>query len=68
MKRTTTRRQRWTRLARQDPGELWMDESINPDVLVRIDRLEVSPEMVRVAEHPELANPWINQLPRVPEV
>ena len=68
MEKTTTKRQRWARLARQDPGELWMDASIDPYVLVRIDRLEIAPELVRLAEYPELANRWIHQLPEVPEV
>lgn len=68
MKQSKEQWMKWARLARRDPGELWMDESIDAYTLVRLDRMDITLDMIRVAEHPELENPWIRRLPEEPVV
>jgi len=46
-----------------DPEELWLDQSIEPEELVRIDPLDITSDMVEVAEHPELADGLLRGLP-----
>ena len=45
------------------PEELWLDPDIEPEDLVRFDPLDITDEIVELAEHPELANPIIKALP-----
>ncbi len=68
MKQSKEQRRKWARLARIDPGELWMDESVDAYTLVRLDRMSVTRELVDRAERPELENPWIRRLPEEPVV
>ena len=46
-----------------DPGELWLDESITPEELIRLDPLDITPEMVEQAEQPELGDYSLQSLP-----
>ncbi len=46
-----------------DPGELWLDQDIEPEQLVKLDPLEITDEIVRLAKFPELADPLIAFLP-----
>ena len=47
-----------------DPEDLWMDQEVAPEVLVEIDPLDVTREMVKLAEQPELADPVWMVVPR----
>ncbi len=47
-----------------DPEKLWMDQSIEPEELVEIDPLDITPEMVDAAEEPELDDQVLQNLPR----
>jgi hypothetical protein len=42
--------------ARRDPEELWLDQSVQPEELVRLDPLEVTAAMEEQAEQPELTD------------
>ncbi len=45
------------------PEEIWLDADMEPEDLVRLDPLDVTDEIVELAEHPELADPIIRALP-----
>lgn len=45
-----------------DPAELWLDQDISPEMLIKLDPLEIDPEMVEQAEQPELADPLLTGL------
>ena len=45
------------------PEELWQYTDIDPIELVLLDPLNITDEMVELAEHPELENPVIRALP-----
>jgi len=45
------------------PAELWLDTSIEPEQLIELDPLDITHQMVELAEHPELADPLIRDLP-----
>jgi hypothetical protein len=47
-----------------DPEELWLDQDIEPEELIRIDPLDITDMMVEVAENPELADPVLRRLPK----
>ena len=46
-----------------DPETLWLDQSVEPEQLIRSDPLEISTEMERQAEQPELADFRLQGLP-----
>lgn len=46
-----------------DPEELWLDQDIDPEQLIRLDPLDITPDMVWQAEHPELVDPVLRSLP-----
>ena len=48
---------------RPDPHDLWMDLSVPPETLVRIDPLDITTEMVERAEQPELDDYVLMRLP-----
>lgn len=47
-----------------DPEELWLDQDIAPEELIRLDPLDITYEMAKLAERPELADPILRKLPR----
>ena len=49
---------------RIDPEELWLDQDIEPEELIRLDPLDITDQMVELAEHPELIDPVLLHLPR----
>jgi hypothetical protein len=55
-------------LVLSDPGELWLDLSVSPEELVRLDPLDISAEMVELAERPELEDWVLRRLPDGPAV
>jgi len=64
-RRTSVTESAPSRLAQRemDPAELWQDERISPEDLIRLDPLDIDYEMVERAERPELADPLIAFLP-----
>jgi len=46
-----------------DPEELWLDQDISVEELIERDPLEITREMLEVADHPELADPILAALP-----
>jgi len=48
-----------------DPEELWLDQDIPADELIRLDPLDITAEMVSQAEHPELADWNLQSLPEL---
>ena len=48
---------------RIDPEALWLDQSVPPEQLVRLDPLDITPEMVDEAEQPELGDSILQRLP-----
>jgi hypothetical protein len=48
-----------------DPEALWLNEDIEPEELIRLDPLDITPEMETQAERPELADPFIAGLPYI---
>jgi len=47
----------------RDPEDLWLDQDVPPEALIRLDPLDISPEMVEQAERPEEADPLLRSLP-----
>ena len=47
-----------------DPEELWFNQDIDELELIRLDPLEVTPEMEEEAEHPELADWLLQSIPK----
>ena len=47
----------------RDPGDLWLDQEVPPEDLIRLDPLDISQEMVEQAERPEEADPLLRSLP-----
>ena len=47
----------------RDPEDLWLDQDVPPEALIRLDPLDISPEMVEQAERPEEADPVLRSLP-----
>ena len=47
----------------RDPEDLWLDQEVPPEALIRLDPLDISPEMVEQAERPEEADPLLRSLP-----
>ena len=45
-----------------DPEELWLDQDIAPEELIELDPLDITCEMVMLAERPELADPILREL------
>lgn len=45
-----------------NPAELWLDESIEPEMLIELDPLDINDDMVEQAEEPELADPLLTDL------
>ena len=45
------------------PEELWLDPDIEAEELINLDPLDITDEIVELAEHPELADPIIRALP-----
>lgn len=45
-----------------DPAELWLDQDISPEMLIKLDPLDIDHEMVEQAEQPELADPLLTGL------
>ena len=39
-----------------DPAKLWLDQSIEPEMLIELDPLDIDADMVDQAEQPELAD------------
>ena len=46
-----------------DPEALWQNPDIEPEDLIQLDPLEITPEMVDEAEQPELADYGLYSLP-----
>ena len=46
-----------------DPEELWLDQDIAPEELIRLDPLDIDHEMVEQAEQPERADPLLLDIP-----
>ena len=46
-----------------DPEELWLDQDIAPEELIRLDPLDIDHEMVEQAEQPERADPLLLGIP-----
>jgi len=46
-----------------DPEELWLDQDIAPEELIRLDPLDIDHEMVEQAEQPERADPLFLGIP-----
>lgn len=46
-----------------EPEELWLDQSVEPEDLVRLDPLAVTAAMEEQAEQPELTNFVLQRLP-----
>ena len=46
-----------------DPEALWGNPDIEPEELVQVDPLDITPELVEHAEHPELADYNLQSLP-----
>lgn len=49
--------------APKDCEELWLDLSIEPEQLIRLDPLDITREMVAQAEHLELTDFFLRRLP-----
>jgi len=47
----------------RDPEDLWLDQEVPPEDLIRLDPLDISLEMVEQAERPEEADPVLRSLP-----
>ena len=47
----------------RDPEDLWLDQEVPPEDLIRLDPLDISQEMVEQAERPEEADPVLRSLP-----
>ena len=47
----------------RDPEDLWLDQEVPPEDLIRLDPLDISQEMVEQAERPEEADPLLRSLP-----
>lgn len=47
----------------RDPEDLWLDQEVPPEDLIRLDPLDISLEMVEQAEGPEEADPVLRSLP-----
>ena len=45
-----------------DPESLWLDSTIEPEQLIRLDPLEITSAMEQQAERPELADPILQGL------
>jgi|GEM_PF-6983349 len=45
------------------PEELWLDPDVEPEDLIHLDPLDITDEIVELAEHPELGHPIIRALP-----
>ena len=48
---------------RVDPESLWLDLDVAPEDLIRLDPLDITGDMVDVAEQPELADRTLRCLP-----
>ena len=46
-----------------DVEKLWLDQTTTEEELLDLDPMEVTQEVVELAEHPELADPVIRALP-----
>ena len=46
-----------------DPETLWFDTDIEPESLIEDDPLEISQEIIELAEQPELSDFWLMSLP-----
>ena len=46
-----------------DPEALWFDTDIKPEALIEDDPLEISQEIIELAEQPELSDFWLMTLP-----
>ena len=65
MKRKTAQPTRLKKkLASMAPDELWMDDTIPAYILVRIDPLDITSDIVERAEHPEFENLVLARLPK----
>lgn len=45
-----------------DPEELWLDQDISPEELIQLDPLDITSEMIELAENPELSDPNLSEL------
>ena len=45
-----------------DPEELWLDQDIAPEELIALDPLDITDEMVILAERPEIADPILREV------
>ncbi len=61
--RTSTEVREDTRIG-MNPYELWLDDDIEPEELIRLDPLDITEEMVMQAEYPELMDFFVSGLPR----
>ena len=46
-----------------DPEEIWLDQDVSPEELIRLDPMQITEEIIEMAEHPELADPVIAEIP-----
>ena len=46
-----------------DTEELWLDQDTTAEELLELDSMEITEEIIDLAEHPELADPIMAALP-----
>lgn len=46
-----------------DTNELWLDLDVKGEALIQLDPLDITADMVKMAEQPELGNFAIHSLP-----